>query len=76
MSTPRPSAVKTSEIGKIRVGNVNFRANPPITFQVGENLTLPTQATPQNLMKNWLKGRNPARLHIYFTPNVVIYRSE
>lgn len=75
VSTPRPLVLEASGIRKARAEDVDFRSNPPITFQVGKNLILPTQATPQNLMKKWLKGRNPERLHLYLTPNAVIYRS-
>lgn len=71
----KPMSTPSSEIRKIRAEDIDFRSNPPITFQVGENLILPTQATPQNLMKNWLKGRNPEHFHIYSAPNAVIYRS-
>ena len=76
VSTPRPLVLEASGIKKARVKDVNFKSDPPITFQIGENLILPTRVLPQNMMKNWLKGRNPECLHLYLTPNAVIYRSE
>lgn len=76
MSTPRPLVLETSEIKKIRAEDINFKADPPITFQVGKDFILPIRVSLQNLMKKWLKGRNPEHFHIYSTPNAVIYRSE
>lgn len=71
-----PVSTLSSEVRKIRVKDINFKVDPPITFQVGKNLTLPTHASFGNMMKSWLKGRNPEHFHIYSAPNAVTYRSE